>query len=700
MSKTIDIGVERDHIEAQTKANGITAISELIWNSLDADATEIHIDYRPTALGGYEFIKIKDNGHGLTYEKAQDVFSRLGGSEKKIRTQSPGGRPYHGKEGKGRYKSLALGDLVEFRSVYESKGQYSEFTAKIDRNTLSKTEISDLTQLKKGGGTSGFQLTVSNVNVKNADQAIKTANRKELEERFAAYWIAYPNFKIFFNGQELEFLSIIKDTVEEKIIIDSEGVEHTFIIKIIEWSFDNKRKTYLCNKDGIPFLEVNIGLRSPIPISVFIQSEYIESLHRTNTIDFWENDDLVSEVYKRSKAYAKEYIRKRLHLYSKEFIDELKEKNIYPYTGTAENVVEETKRQVFDIVALQIHEFLPSFNQQDDQGKKLTLALISEALEKDPKHLGKILNEVIGLPTEKREELSDLLESTTLANIIDTMAEIKNRLQFLNGLEQIIYDKTLHKDFKERKHLHKIIKNETWIFGEQYAYGVDDITLKNVLKAYLRDVMGREDFEEILASEDNSELQTIPDVCLWSQFSMGSAGKENLVIELKKPSLDAGFPEKNQIEAYASKVINDQRFPKDKTRWKFILVTKDIKQELKPVLKQANRSYGHISQMENCDVYILTWGDIISEAKLRHEFIKEKLNINLQENEEGLAYIKGKYKEYLPVDFAEPVVDKPVEGAAITKTKPEPKGTKPVVGKAKAAINKPEPAKPPVSNKK
>lgn len=42
MSKFIDIGVERDHIEAQTKANGITALSELIWNSLDADATEIN----------------------------------------------------------------------------------------------------------------------------------------------------------------------------------------------------------------------------------------------------------------------------------------------------------------------------------------------------------------------------------------------------------------------------------------------------------------------------------------------------------------------------------------------------------------------------------------------------------------------------------------------------------------------------------
>lgn len=654
MGKVVEIGVERDHIEAQTKANGITALSELIWNSLDADATEIHVEFRPTPLGGFEYIQVRDDGRGLTYENAQDVFSRLGGSDKKIRSQSPGGRTYHGKEGKGRYKSLALGDLVEFKSIYETDGTYSEFTAKIDRNQLSKTEFSDLKKTQRGIEKSGFQVFVTNVNTKNVEQAVKSTNRKELEEKFASYWITYPNFKVYFNGEELEFRSIIKNTEQETIVLEKHDKKLTFTIKLIEWSFDNKRKTYLCNNDGIPFLETNIGLRSSaIPISVFIQSDYIEHLHETNAIDFWENDDLVLEVYKRSKIFAKDYIRKRLHYYSKEFIDDLKQKGIYPYKDEVDNVVEATKRQVFDIVALQLQEFLPSFNDQDDKSKKLTLALIGEALEKDSKHLTKILTEVIGLPDDKREELSELLETTSLSNIIDTMTEIKNRLHFLNGLEQIIYDKEINKHLKERKHLHKIIVNETWIFGEQFTYGVDDVTLKNVLKAYLRDSLGREDFEEIIESRNNDELGTIPDVCLWQQYSMGSAGKENLVIELKKPIVDAGFKERTQIESYAAKVINDPRFPKENTRWKFILITKDIKNELKPSLKQANRKYGHISEMENCDVFILPWGHIISEAKQRHEFIKERLNINLQGNEEGLAYIKGKYKEYLPQGFGE-----------------------------------------------
>ncbi len=68
------------------------------------------------------------------------------------------------------------------------------------------------------------------------------------------------------------------------------------------------------------------------------------------------------------------------------------------------------------------------------------------------------------------------------------------------------------------------------------------------------------------------------------------------------------------------------------------------------MLTQKNRKYGHIHEGENFDVYILSWGDIINEAKQRHEFIKEKLNLNLQDNAEGLNYLKVKYKQYLPTE--------------------------------------------------
>src|SRR5690606_30931976 len=105
MSKIVELHVEKDHIESLTKANGITSLSELLWNSLDADSTEIEVEYERTAIGGFKYLSIADNGSGVDYNSAQTVFGKIGGSEKKTKNTSPGGRHYHGKEGKGRYKS-------------------------------------------------------------------------------------------------------------------------------------------------------------------------------------------------------------------------------------------------------------------------------------------------------------------------------------------------------------------------------------------------------------------------------------------------------------------------------------------------------------------------------------------------------------------------------------------------------------------
>ncbi|MDY2588485.1 ATP-binding protein [Winogradskyella aquimaris] len=651
MPKQIDIGVEIDHIDSLTRANGKTAISELIWNSLDADASEINIEFEKTKLGSINYLLIKDNGHGLNYQKAQDVFSKLGGSEKKLNRISPNGRHYHGKEGKGRYKSLALGDLVEFTSRYKNGESYKEYTITLDRNHLSYSDFSDLKTLPKGDYSTGFQVRIDNVNQENASQAIDISSRKELEQKFASYWINYPDFSIIINGQKLEFSSLIKHSEEQEILVNDGEFDYRFKIKIIEWSFDIKKQTYLCNTKGIPFQETNLGIRSTLPISIFIQSNYIEKLHRENRLALDSLDEILNSVIKDSKKIARDYVRRRLHQYSGKFINELKAKGLYPYKDKPDTIVEESKRQVFDIVALQVNEYLPDFETQDDKSKKLTLSLIKESLENDTTSLQRILTEVIELPEEKRNDLFEILDETSLSNIIDAMTEIKNRLNLLNGIEQLIYDTDLNKQVKERKHLHKIVVNETWIFGDKYTYGADDVTLKNVLKAYLKDAIGRDDFQEVVESEDNDELRTIPDVCLWQQFSMGSAGKENLIIELKKPNKDAGFTEKSQIESYATKVSNDPRFPKDKTRWKFLLVTKDIKPEIEPLLNQKNRRYGHVSEGDNFDVYVLPWGHILSEARTRHEFIRDKLNLNLKDNEQGLDYLKNKYKEYLPEEF-------------------------------------------------
>ena len=650
MARELEIKVQQDHIESLTRSSGINAIAELMWNSLDADATEIRINYRTNVLGKYEYITVEDNGHGLSYQLAEDVFQKLGGSDKKEDKTSPGGRIYHGKEGKGRYKAFALGDLVYFDSYKNiNKKTSNYFSIAISRDSLKNPEIEDLQILNEE--KSGFKVTINNINDKVANEIFLKDNLRELEEIFASYYLSYPYFQIIVNNRKIDFDNLIKFQQSETIKVSVNNLYYSFEIKIVEWIFDNKKKTYLCNEKGIPFLEKRLGIRSSLPISIFIQSVFIESLHRQNELNLAELNPFLLDVIEQSKKFAREYARKRLHFYSREFINELKMENLYPYYDNATDNVEIAKRQVFDIVALQINECLPSFSEQDNKSKKLILTLIKEALENDSSSLKKILTEVIGLPDEKKEELAEILEKTSLENIIDTMRLVTNRLDFLNALELLIYDPEHSKKIKERKHLHKIIVKETWIFGEDYTLGADDLTLKNVLKQYLK-YLGREDFEEIVNSDDNSDLETIPDVCFWKQYNLGKADYfENLVIELKRPTKDAGFTELTQIDSYASKVSNDTRFPKEKTKWTFMLLVREIKDEIKTKVEQKHRRYGHVTESENVDVFIYRWSDIIQTARAKYKYIRDKLNLNLQTNEDALSLLREKYKQYLPDEF-------------------------------------------------
>ena len=75
------VEVQNDFLERQTKAQPTQALSELIWNSLDADATEVDVEFADSALGGMSSIAVGD-GYGIPCADAPKLFSNLGGSWK------------------------------------------------------------------------------------------------------------------------------------------------------------------------------------------------------------------------------------------------------------------------------------------------------------------------------------------------------------------------------------------------------------------------------------------------------------------------------------------------------------------------------------------------------------------------------------------------------------------------------------------
>ena len=121
-------------------------------------------------------------------------------------------------------------------------------------------------------------------------------------------------------------------------------------------------------------------------------------------------------------------------------VDRWKEEDIYPYEGPPKNVMEETERQMFDVVAVSLDSYVSDFKDEKPKAKKLTFNLLPYALESNPSSTQFILTEVVGLAKDKQDEFAALLQKTSLIAMINASKIVTDRLDFLKGLEYLLYD--------------------------------------------------------------------------------------------------------------------------------------------------------------------------------------------------------------------------------------------------------------------
>jgi hypothetical protein len=252
------------------------------------------------------------------------------------------------------------------------------------------------------------------------------------------------------------------------------------------------------------------------------------------------------------------------------------------------------------------------------------------------------------LTEDQQTDLVALLARTSLGAIIHTAKTVSDRLCFLNGLEQIVHDKTIRKHLKERKQLHRILVEELWIFGDEYTLGSDDVSLKTVLAEH-RNIIGISDLDEQVSKEDVADLTDIPDLLLWRQFLRGSGDRyEHLVIELKRPTVNISFEEVEQVRRYAAKVLGNKHFSKERTHWTFVALSDGVSKDQDTEMLQKDRQPGHLVNGPHHDVWIRTWGDVIQDAKIRLTWVQERLQFAVSDNSEGMQYLRRKFSHLLP----------------------------------------------------
>ncbi len=646
--KTIKVEIKPDAIESLSKVSPDRALEELIWNAIDAEATQIEIVFYENSLHGIERIVVSDNGHGISLHESEEVFGSIGGSPKRLRRRSPNlERPYHGKEGKGRYKAFSLGRHIEWHSRFLSNGKIQTFAVELDSEQIGAARVGEAIDCE---GKTGCDVMITDLR-DTASGLRQTSRIESLSYRLAPYLIGNPGIQITYDGEKLDVTqSLTRDetiNVKQSGAGDEEPVK--FDLRVLEWSKSRKASLFLCDEHGVALDEVPVDIREVrFFYSAYILSHEVRELHDNDRLASGELDPAVQRIRKAARDTLKNYFRQRQAEEAKHVSNRIRQEGIYPYPDLPKSPVEKAEQQVFDICAATVHGYLPGFEKADKNSRQFTYRLLREALESSPSNVGEIFKEVLKLTHEQQDDLVHLLSKTSLGAIIHTAKTVGDRLSFLNGLEQIIHDKTIRKHLKERVQLHRILVEELWIFGDEYTLGADDVSLKTVLSEH-RDILGLADLDNQVPETELKDLRDVPDLVLWRQFLRGKKDEfEHLVIELKRPTVNISLQEIDQAKRYASKVLANKHFDKSKTHWTFVVLSDGIAQDALEDVNQLDRQPGHVIKGKNHDILVRTWAEIIQEAKLRLNWVQDKLQFAVTDNSEGMTYLHRRYGDFLP----------------------------------------------------
>ncbi len=647
--RVFEIQVQDDHLERISQVRKpLYAVAELVWNAVDADADRVDVTLIDDQLGGIKAIEVADNGHGIPYTEAEPLFSRLGGSWKQGgRHSQEQRRILHGKEGRGRFRAFALGRVVDWDVRYAAADGLRQYTVSMLKDRLKRVQV-DIEQ-PAPASRRGVTVTVSEP-PRDFRSLRDAAASDELAQIFALYLRQYPNVRIIYAGTLVDPRAVEAGVKEYQLpdIVSKEGEIFTVSIEIVEWKMRTQRRLYFCNDGGFPLDETSPGVQAPgFDFTAYLKSEYFAKLMAGNLLEIATMDEAVSKTLEAAKGVMRDHFRQRAAEKSAGLVEEWQQQDIYPYHDEPSGPVEVAERQVFNVVALNVNQYLPSFQEADEMTKRLQLRLLRHAVEHAPSDLSKILTEVLELPTEKRQELAELLDRTTLAAIISASKIIADRLEFLQGLETLVFDKEFKHAVRERTQLHRVVAENAWMFGEQYHLSVDDESLTEVLKKHVAMQAREIEIDRPVLRQDGR--RGIVDLMFSRNIQLaGSEEREHLVVELKRPDVKIDAAATTQIKSYAYAVAEDERFQDTQTKWVFWAVSSDMDGYVRREVTQRDRARGILIQNDELriTIWVKTWSQIINDCKARLRFFAEKLSY-APDRDSSLAHLKTTYHKYL-----------------------------------------------------
>lgn len=648
MPQTILVKPEPDFWARMCKTGPQRALSELIWNSMDADADEIIVQIHVNAIDGIEKVTIDDNGTGILLKGNEHDFSHLGGSWKskshKTRRQ---GRILHGKNGQGRFRAFSLGAHVVWDTTFDLNGTFWKYSISGRTDAPGCFIVSDPESFETS--STGTSVTIFSVD-ESAHHLRSDSAHHDISRVFAPYLNQYRSIKLSLNGKAIDSSDLVAHSAKFHVgpIKLSDGNEISGDLEIIEWKFIKGRALYLCDKDGFALAERAPDIRAPgFDFGAYLKSSLFRELDDSQLLDF-ELTESVTVLVAAARLKMLEYFRKREEEKTASLIERWKKESVYPYKETPTTEVGRKAQRVFNMCAVTIHEHVATFEDQDTTMKALSFRLLREAVEVSPGAVARIMSEFINLPKKKQELFSELLEKTTLSSILDAVHDIELRISIATGLRALVCDHDTRNSVKERQHIHKIVEANPWIFGEEFALGVSESSLTNALRWHLKEL--KRDVKALEPVLKASGQAGRIDLLLAKRVKRsGRNDDDHLIIELKRANKILGLKELNQIEEYANAMMRDARFDRTDVRWHFWLVGVELNADLEERSNSGDREPGcaHVFKDGRSKIWVKTWSQVLHDCLSRLEFVREKLNLAITE-EEAIKVLDRIYPQFVP----------------------------------------------------
>lgn len=642
----------------------VKAVLELVWNSLDADATEVDVTIERSGTTGIDKIVVADNGDGITPEKARTAFKQVGNSHKRVGgTTDRLQRPLHGKAGRGRLRAFALGDATCWTSTaraVDGRRMRTTIESEISRRTTWRID----TQPAHETDRLGTKVELWGKQATHLNKLLEPKAAAQITAALAPYLLTWIDVRVIYDGQHIDPQTQILAEEFEDLTFDYEGETNPFHIRLIHWRTGVERTIALCDAASAPVESLDVSAEhTDFPYTAYVLWEPMPGHRNEIPLITLGGDTPLAPLLRTAREWIGIRLEERRRRQRRQLVERWIAEGVYPYSRRPEDDQARAEQATFDLVATSINRHITG----DRPKKRLTLSLLQNSLRHNPDEMVEILEKVLSLSDDDVSHLHGLLQQTSLSNIIRASSIVTSRLQFLTALEHLVFDVDTYGVVKERDHLHKILERELWVFGEEFnMMRSSEIGLTRMLEHHRRTVGWDPTPDGPVRAVDGGTRRV--DLML-SAESHEHDRVRHLVIELKAPSVDADRDQALQVDDYMQAVLNEPRFANVETTWDFYLVVRSVKDRLKPQLRQANKPeglYSEPTQYEHASVrvWVRTWSEILREAKQRLEFVRKGIDHN-PSLEQALVYLRQRHGDLLPDQLRQPtVVPPPRSGAA------------------------------------